>query len=350
MDGDANGGEGESERSHRGHQDSPKDTRSRRLSTSSPSSHPQPSSNPTTPPISPVKTEEKHVRISAEDEEDKELEERREVETSRHSLELDSSPQRTKSARRHGLLGQTALNEMVFANPSTSPHRHARPSDGDGEGEEEDRDGDYGDYVVVTSLDVVSEKEMRRTAMAKRKIEFGTDPNAGGRTMGDQSEVQHEEIRPPKSSYYIGPPGVDSAYGTPPIGQIGIHYPREIFRIERDYTAGELPQFLPTYPLELEGRITPTQFQETINDINEILISAYSTQAAFWENLLAVATLYTSMLFIKTHYNKEMRRLKMLIDEKNAIMYHPQGLHIVWPRKSAFLFVSVVPILMVLQY
>ncbi len=49
-------------------------------------------------------------------------------------------------------------------------------------------------------------------------------------------------VAPPKSSYYIGPPGVDSFYGTPPTGQIGVHYPREIFRIERDYTAGELPQ------------------------------------------------------------------------------------------------------------
>ncbi len=27
-------------------------------------------------------------------------------------------------------------------------------------------------------------------------------------------------------------------------------------RIERDYTGGELPQFMPTYPLELEGRVS----------------------------------------------------------------------------------------------
>jgi hypothetical protein len=141
-----------------------------------------------------VKTEEKRVRISADDEEDKELEERGEVEASCRSPGLDSLPRRAKSARRHGLLGQTAVNEMVFADPSTPSHRHAkwagRSSDGGGEREEEEGgDGDYGDYVVVTSLDVVSEKEMRRTAMAKRKIEFGTDPNAGGQTMGDQSEV-----------------------------------------------------------------------------------------------------------------------------------------------------------------
>lgn len=59
----------------------------------------------------------------------------------------------------------------------------------------------------------------------------------------------------PKSSYYFGPPPPDSAYGTAPIGQIGVHHPREILRVERDYTGGEVIQFAPIYPLELEGRV-----------------------------------------------------------------------------------------------
>lgn len=59
----------------------------------------------------------------------------------------------------------------------------------------------------------------------------------------------------PKSSYYFGPPPPDSAYGTAPIGHIGVHHPREILRVERDYTGGELIQFAPIYPLELEGRV-----------------------------------------------------------------------------------------------
>jgi hypothetical protein len=59
----------------------------------------------------------------------------------------------------------------------------------------------------------------------------------------------------PKSSYYFGPPGPDSAYGTAPVGQIGVHHPREILRVERDYTGGELIQFTAIYPIELEGRV-----------------------------------------------------------------------------------------------
>jgi len=59
----------------------------------------------------------------------------------------------------------------------------------------------------------------------------------------------------PVSSYYFGPPPSDTAFRTDPIGQIGIHHPREIVRIERDYSGGEIIQFSAVYPLEFEGRV-----------------------------------------------------------------------------------------------
>jgi hypothetical protein len=46
----------------------------------------------------------------------------------------------------------------------------------------------------------------------------------------------------PKSSYHTGPPGMGSVFGTDAGGEIGIHHPREIICIGRDYSAGELPQ------------------------------------------------------------------------------------------------------------
>ncbi|KAI6022586.1 Golgin subfamily A member 7/ERF4 family-domain-containing protein [Pisolithus marmoratus] len=152
--------------------------------------------------------------------------------------------------------------------------------------------------------------------------------------------MQKSRQRPliPHSSYYFGPPPPDSAYGTAPVGHIGVHHPREIVRIERDYTGGEVVQFSPVYPLELDGRITPTQFHETINNINEILISAYSLRHSFVDNLIAVATLQLSTLVVTSHYTKEMRRLERKIDELNTQLYNPVGLNILWPRKVAFLF------------
>ncbi|KAF7340172.1 Golgin subfamily A member 7 [Mycena venus] len=145
----------------------------------------------------------------------------------------------------------------------------------------------------------------------------------------------------PKSSYYFGPPPSDSAYGTQPIGQIGVHHPREILRVERDYTGGELIQFAPIYPLELEGRITPTQFLESINAINELLISAHSLRHSFLDNMLSVFTLQLSRVILTSHYEKEMRQLQLLIQELNEQVYNPVGLNILWPRKVAFLFMEI---------
>ncbi|KAJ7037456.1 Golgin subfamily A member 7/ERF4 family-domain-containing protein [Mycena alexandri] len=144
----------------------------------------------------------------------------------------------------------------------------------------------------------------------------------------------------PKSSYYFGPPPSDSAYGSQPVGQIGLHHPREILRVERDYTGGELVQFAPIYPLELEGRITPTQFLETINAINELLISAHSLRHSFLDNVLSMLSLQLSRLILTSHYEKEMRRLHALIQDLNVRVYNPAGLNILWPHKVAFLFVS----------
>jgi hypothetical protein len=52
------------------------------------------------------------------------------------------------------------------------------------------------------------------------------------------------------------------------------------------------------------SQITPTQFLETINVINELLISAHSIRHSFFNNLLAVFTLQISRLVIASHYDK----------------------------------------------
>ncbi|KAG6902969.1 hypothetical protein C0995_008542 [Termitomyces sp. Mi166 len=160
----------------------------------------------------------------------------------------------------------------------------------------------------------------------------------GSRKFRTLQSTTHTRPFIPKSSYYFGPPPSDSAFYTPPVGQIGLHHPREIIRIERDYTGGELIQFAPIYPVELEGRITPTQFLESINAINELLISAHSLRHSFLDNTLAVLTLQLSRLFVTSHYDKEMQKLRQLVDSLNVELYNPVGLNILWPRNVAFLY------------
>ncbi|KAH9005954.1 Golgin subfamily A member 7/ERF4 family-domain-containing protein [Lactarius hatsudake] len=145
----------------------------------------------------------------------------------------------------------------------------------------------------------------------------------------------------PVSSYYFGPPPADSAFFTPPVGQIGVHHPREIVRVERDYSGGEIVQFSSTYPLEFEGRITPTQFLESINAINEILISASSLRHSVFDNCIEIFSLQLSRLFLSTHYEREMNRLRRHMDDLNHRLFNPTGLNILWPRKVGFLFLEI---------
>ena len=51
-------------------------------------------------------------------------------------------------------------------------------------------------------------------------------------------------------------------------------------------------------------QITPTQFLETVNAINELLISAHSLGYAFVDNALAYFTLQISRAVKKSHYEK----------------------------------------------
>ncbi|KIP04451.1 hypothetical protein PHLGIDRAFT_93490 [Phlebiopsis gigantea 11061_1 CR5-6] len=165
-------------------------------------------------------------------------------------------------------------------------------------------------------------------------------PSAPGVPHGGQRPLTTRPLIP-RSGYYFGPPPIDSAYGTDPVGHIGVHHPREILRIERDYTSGEIPQFAATYLLELEGRINPTQFLDTINTINEHLIEAYSLQHSFIDTALAFFTLQLSRLVLRSHYEKEMARLRSAIDDLNTKVYNPVGLNILWPRKMAFMFLEI---------
>lgn len=49
--------------------------------------------------------------------------------------------------------------------------------------------------------------------------------------------------------------GVESVFGSAPKGVIGKTKPREVIRVERDYEAGETPQFFSGWIWELEGRV-----------------------------------------------------------------------------------------------
>jgi len=239
-----------------------------------------------------------------------------------------------------------SLTRATTLDNTVASHSNGHSVDISGDGEKGPRNLATPEPTVVTeksSTGLLRQGTTGSASMREREPRNGNgsrlDTERGAK--GRPSTSAETAPRIPKSAYYIGPPASTSAYGTSATGKIGVHYPREILRIERDFSGGEIIQFHPAYPLELEGRITHTQFQETINTINEHLISAHSLSWSFFDNILAILTLYLSWLLLSTHYEREMTKLRGTVDRLNRDVYNPAGLNILWPRNVAFLFLEI---------
>ncbi|KAK9897427.1 hypothetical protein P389DRAFT_142731 [Cystobasidium minutum MCA 4210] len=129
-------------------------------------------------------------------------------------------------------------------------------------------------------------------------------------------------------------------FGTDPVGTIGVHKPREIIRLDRDYTSGEICQFWSGFPIELEGRITATQHLNVMNELNAILASAFDPYKAIFDNVVAVLSLYISTWLLSSHYDKEIARFDRALEGANRTLYNPAGLNMINPKKNGYLFVS----------
>lgn len=112
-------------------------------------------------------------------------------------------------------------------------------------------------------------------------------------------------------------------------------------RIERDFSTGEVIQFYPSMPPELEGRLASVDFSETINDINTILLSAQARGWALFDNALMLLTFYLSPYILGTRYHRQMKHLVTYLDTANASLFRPAGLNLVDPMKTAYLFLEI---------
>lgn len=65
-----------------------------------------------------------------------------------------------------------------------------------------------------------------------------------------------------------------------------------------------ISRFSTTFPLELESRISPAKFTTFIEEINVPLREAYSVSGAVLDNLLAIATWWTSLMWHTSHFEK----------------------------------------------
>ncbi|BEJ14821.1 hypothetical protein CspHIS471_0405880 [Cutaneotrichosporon sp. HIS471] len=145
----------------------------------------------------------------------------------------------------------------------------------------------------------------------------------------------------PRSS--VPQPGQPNStyYGQPPTGIIGRDLPKEIVRVDREWSLGDICQFSTAFPLELETRLDAATYTKFIESINVPLREAYSVSGAVIDNLIGVLTWWTSLLWHKSHFESELRRAEDLIEEANEKTFHRVGLNILSPRSVALQYLEI---------
>lgn len=86
--------------------------------------------------------------------------------------------------------------------------------------------------------------------------------------------------------------------------------------------------------------MTPAQFQALINTINHHLQLANSTGSTVWENVLAVLTWHTSLIWYTPRFERELRNIEKIIEQANTELWNAKGLNVLSPRDVALQYVS----------
>jgi len=129
----------------------------------------------------------------------------------------------------------------------------------------------------------------------------------------------------------------DACSGTATTTDAHHHIPlaqcRKVF-VQRDYTRGLAVRFVSEFPIELQGRISPNVWIETVTNINRLYESAemVSTRSML-ETVFGCATCYLSRLCITSQYQKKLNELAKYLEDVNRTIYIPAGLFVTDPME-----------------
>jgi len=112
--------------------------------------------------------------------------------------------------------------------------------------------------------------------------------------------------------------------------------------IQRDYSEGIAVQFQKKFPLELEGKISRSTLEQTIQTINKIFNEAERTDtASLFHGCSACITGYLIYLCVDTPYEKCMKNLAQYIHEQNETIFIPKGLIITNPMERGLRVIEI---------
>ncbi|XP_014670202.1 PREDICTED: golgin subfamily A member 7-like [Priapulus caudatus] len=112
--------------------------------------------------------------------------------------------------------------------------------------------------------------------------------------------------------------------------------------IQRDYSEGTFCRFQNKFPPELEGKVEPSVFEQTMNTLNSKYYEAERRASrTYCEGCLACLTAYVIYLCMDTHYEKCLKSIARYIQEQNKSVYLPRGLMIVDPIERGLRVVEI---------
>ncbi|XP_070539887.1 golgin subfamily A member 7-like [Ptychodera flava] len=136
-------------------------------------------------------------------------------------------------------------------------------------------------------------------------------------------------------------PKMASSHQAQPLDSLSRQVVSKVF-IQRDYSDGTGVKFQTRFPQELEGKIDQSNFQYTINEINEIFSEAEAVGSrAYCEGCLACLTAYTIFICMDTHYQKCLKRIALFAQDQNENIYLPRGLMITDPMERGLRVIEI---------
>ncbi|KAG8236308.1 hypothetical protein J437_LFUL016380 [Ladona fulva] len=112
--------------------------------------------------------------------------------------------------------------------------------------------------------------------------------------------------------------------------------------VQRDYSEGTLVRFQTRFPPELEDKIEPQLFEQTINTMNSIYAEAEKAGCStYCEGCMACLTAYLIYICTETHYEKCLRKVAKYVVEQNERIYVPRGLLITDPSERGLRVIEI---------
>ena len=119
--------------------------------------------------------------------------------------------------------------------------------------------------------------------------------------------------------------------------------------IQRDYSEGVGVKFDTKLPIELQGKLDPSEFEQIINRINEIYQNAERlTARTVLENCLSCMTAYLLLICMPTQYEKNVQKASEFIINENDRLFIPRGLLMVDPIERGLRCVSNISLLKIM--